>query len=305
MAETVCLLLNYERAALSLACLAQVRQHLDPDLPVLLLDNGSQPDERARLQEGTRDQAGVVLRLLHANLGYCAAINQGLDWAADQGARFVLLLNNDLVIGEDFLTPLQDCLRNDAGLAGVMPTVLRGDGKVWSQGATMAFGPNLNRLRGEGGKPAPRSAGPEAVDYLPGACVLYRLEDLRLAGGLDEGYFMYLEDAALGARLRAAGRRLLWLPWVRVGHEASSSSGGGRSPLRKYLAARNAPRYLWQHFSWRLLGAWLLFDLLLLPLVLLRSGPRVFVAKARGTLHGLCLPGRPADAASIAPYLRS
>jgi GT2 family glycosyltransferase len=171
-------------------------------------------------------------------------------------------------------------------VAAVGPTVLHPDGTVWAEGGSLAFAPNALRLRGHGRAPRPREHGPEAVEFLPCACVLFRTADLVAVGGFDDAYFMYWEDVDLCARLRERGGRILWLPWSRVEHAAGASSGGGRSSLRKFLMARNALRYLRRRGTAKAWLAWLLFDLLLWPLTLL-SGPRPAWAKLRGTLAGL------------------
>ena len=86
--------------------------------------------------------------------------------------------------------------------------------------------------------------------------------------------------------VRARGLRIVWLPWVRVEHLGGQSSGGGRSPLRKFFMACNAVRYLKSHGSFSAWAGWLCFDVLLWPLTLL-LGPRAALAKMRGTLCGL------------------
>jgi GT2 family glycosyltransferase len=286
-AAAVTLLLNYKRADLTVQCLEQLRAAVTPDHHVLLLDNGSGVEEEAALRVAASGHANVELRLLRFNHGYCAAINLGIAWAAERAARYVLLLNNDVTVEPGFLDILVDVLDHDPSLAGVGPTILRPDGMVWSQGGETGFCPNLSRLNEQGRVPAARSTGPAAVGFLPGACALYRLDDLLAVHGLDESYFMYFEDIALGQAIRDRGRRLLWLPWVRVGHDAGSSSGGSRSPLRKYLMAANSIRYLRRHFS---LGLWIalfLFDCVGLPWTYVTDGRRVGWAKTLGILHGL------------------
>lgn len=255
-------------------------------LAVFVLDNGGGERPDPLLAELAGD--GVHVTATAANVGYCAGVNLGLAWAETVGAEFVLLLNNDVRVAPDFLAPLLRVLRNDPAVAAVGPTVLWPDGSVWCQGARMRFGPNINVLVGQGRPPAPRTLGPQAVDYLPGACALYRLADLRALGGLDEGYFMYMEDADLGARLRARGRTVLWLPWVAVEHDASASSGGGRSPMRKFMTACNAARYLRRHGTLRLWLGFIVFDLLLWPAAIAGgTSPRAAWAKARGAWGGL------------------
>ena len=137
-------------------------------LRVLLIDNGSGDGSAQRLRLAVGDDAEVMA--FDHNLGYCAAMNRSLDWAEGQGIEHVLFLNNDVRLPPGFLTPMVEALDHDPGLAGVGPTVLDPDGKVWCQGGAVRFGPNLSHLRGQGREPAPKTHGPELVDYLPGAC---------------------------------------------------------------------------------------------------------------------------------------
>ena len=168
---------------------------------------------------------------------------------------------------------------------------------VWSEGAEVRFGPNLVRLTNQGAPPTATHEGPRAVGFLPGACALYRLVDLCAVGGLDEEYFMYMEDAELGERLRALGKKLLHVPWLRATHSAGMSSGGGRSPLRKFLMGRNAVLFARKHGGFRLWSAVIVFEIMLWPLSLFRgAGLRSAFAKARGVWRGLtCGSVGPAD----------
>ncbi|MEZ5964956.1 MAG: glycosyltransferase family 2 protein [Planctomycetota bacterium] len=285
--EVVAIVVNYKLAARTVdAVRSLLAGENGAGVAVFVLDNGggARPDpELAALRS-----ARVHVTATEENVGYCAGVNLGLAWAATVGAEFVLMLNNDVRTSETFLPALVRVLRNDPDVAAVAPTILWPDGRVWCQGARMRFGPNINVLLGQDGPPAPRTLGPQAVDYLPGACALYRRADLEALGGLDESYFMYMEDADLGARLRARGRKILWLPWVAVEHDASASSGGGRSPMRKFMTARNAAHYLRRHGTAKLWLAFVLFDLLSWPLSILGGTPvRAAWAKARGAWGGL------------------
>ena len=285
--KVAALVLNWRLPDDTLQVAADLRACVyDGALRTLLIDNGSGDGSAEKLQAVEGDAIEVLA--LEQNVGYCAAINRGLAWASEHGADHVLLLNNDVRLPPDFLDPLVDTLRNDPSLAAVGPTILDGVGRAWSQGGGVAFRPNLVVLHNQGGIPAERERGPEHVEFLPGACALYRREDLEAIGGLDEDYFMYWEDVDLGERLRARDRRLLWLPWVQVVHDVSRSSGGGRSPLRKYMMAVNSVRFLRRHGSGAKWLAFLLFECLLWPLSIVSgTGIRAAVAKGRGLVAGL------------------
>ncbi|MBL8749617.1 MAG: glycosyltransferase family 2 protein [Planctomycetes bacterium] len=302
--RTAVLVLNWRRADLTLQCLADVLAVDDVPLEVLVIDNGSGDEGAAGLERRiaalAREPHRTAFVALPQNLGFAGGMNVGLRWAAERGLPFALVLNNDVRLPRDFLRPLVSVLANDPGVAAVGPTVLRGDGRVWAEGGRVALAPNVLRLGGHGRVPKPRESGPEAVQFLPGACVLFRVSAVMDVGAFDEAYFMYWEDVDLCDRLRERGSRIVWLPWVRVVHDSGRSSGGNRSPLRKFFMACNEVRYLRRRGSLFLWCAFALFDVVLWPLSLF-SGPRAAWAKLRGTFAGL--RGHRASAADVARFL--
>jgi GT2 family glycosyltransferase len=74
-----------------------------------------------------------------------------------------------------------------------------------------------------------------------GACAgaaLYRREMLLALGGLDETYFIYLEDVDLAWRARWLGWEAVFAPAARVRHVHSGTTRQG-STFKTYLLARN------------------------------------------------------------------
>ncbi|MGE3175602.1 MAG: glycosyltransferase family 2 protein [Planctomycetota bacterium] len=296
-------LLNWRQPELTCQCLLDLCAAAVPGLSVLVIDNGSADGSAAQLAAAVEAAcAGGVdceLLALDRNLGFTGGMNRGFDWARARDCEFVLVLNNDLRLPVGFLQPLVATLQNDARVAAVAPTVVYPDGRVWAQGGSLGFHPNALRLRGHGRPPAPITAGPEAVDFVPGACVLFRRSDLDAAGGFDDEYFMYWEDVELCCRLRARGRRVVWLPWVRVVHLGGASAGGKRSPLRKYLMAKNGLRFLRRHGRLSLWASLVVLDVLSLPVVLVRR-PRAAWAKVCGLAAGL--RGAPSSVRDVARW---
>lgn len=277
---------HYGHTAITEASAGALRQAGYPELHLVVVDNSGNL-ERGRLPED------VELVVPGRNIGYCAAVNAGIDRAVEGGHPFVLFINNDTEIGPGIIEGLVDALLADESTAGVGPLLTTSGGsKVWSAGSYLRFGPNEVCQRGLGlpVESAPRF--PTEVDFIPGALALYRTSDLVGVGGLAEDYFMYLEDVDLGIRLRKRGRRLLYLPWVHAHHGGSVSSGGGVTALRKFLNGVNTPRLLRLCRSPRLWVSFVLFDILgFLPSLLLHVTDRkrfaAQVAKGRGILMGL------------------
>jgi GT2 family glycosyltransferase len=304
--RTAALLLNWRRADLTAQCLQDLLAVDDVPLAVLVIDNGSGPADLAALRSAVAAAAArgtphtVELAALPENRGFTGGMNHGLAWAAAQRLPFVLVLNNDLRLPPDFLRPLVATLQHDPRVAAVGPTVLSPDGTVWAEGGRRGFVPNGLVLRRRGRPPTPREHGPEAVGFLPGACVLFRTDAVAAVGGFEDAYFMYWEDVDLCERLRARGGRIVWLPWVRVTHQGGQSAGGSRSPARKFLMACNAVRFLRARGSPGAWCAWFCCDVLGWPLSLL-GGVRSAWAKLRGTWAGL--RGHRASAADVAQFV--
>ncbi len=309
-ARTGALLLNWRRGDLTVRCLQDLLAVRDVPLHVVVIDNGSGEHDVAALRaavaaaNAATAPSGALHRVellaLPENRGFTGGMNEGLRRAHAAALPFVLVLNNDVRLPPDFLRPLVDTLANDATVHAVGPTVLHPDGTVWAQGGHRGFVPNGLRLRGHGKAPMPREHGPESVGFLPCACVLFRTDALVAVGGFDDRYFMYWEDVDVCERLRARGGKIVWLPWVRVEHAAGQSSGGGKSPLRKFLMANNAVRYLRARGTLAGWLGWLCCDVLGWPLALL-AGPRAAWAKACGTWAGL--RGHRASAADVDRWL--
>ncbi|MEG8023217.1 glycosyltransferase [Sphingomonas aerolata] len=87
----------------------------------------------------------------------------------------------------------------------------------------------------------PRSE-PIAVDWIAGMFIMFRSKAYRTLGGFDERYFMYMEDADIGCRLRRHGWTVRLVPSVRVVHDAQRASHRSLRYLRWHV--RSVTRYL-------------------------------------------------------------
>jgi len=73
------------------------------------------------------------------------------------------------------------------------------------------------------------------VDWLSGACLLVRRDAFLAAGGFDERFFMYWEDADLCRRLRGQGFTIRYVPGASAVHQVGrSSQTARRSSIRAF-----------------------------------------------------------------------
>ena len=122
------------------------------------------------------------------------------------------------------------------------------------------------------------------VQFLSGACMLVRREVWDRVGLLDERFFLYLEDADICRRAKAAGWRLHYLPRPAIVHLGGRSfavrSGGGTHHVSRERAA-SLLYYFRKHGG---AGQTLAMRALLVAAVV----PRLAVAVARRDREPVC-----------------
>lgn len=93
---------NFEKA--TKLCIASVLENTSPeDCEIIIVDNGSTKDTIAKLETIASNEKNVRLLANRKNLGYAAGNNVGIR---ESTGEFVVLLNNDALIGPNFLTKI-------------------------------------------------------------------------------------------------------------------------------------------------------------------------------------------------------
>jgi len=247
------LVLNWNGALDTAQCLESLRAVRVPEGVAwtrFVIDNGSADGSLTTLPPRFPE---VRFHATGANLRWAGGNNAGLAFARQEGADGVLLLNNDTVLEPDCLARLLEAVdaHPEGGLFG--PTLLSWDGAhVWSAGGDVwpALGWSAHRGLGRSWDPARAAALPEgAVEpsgYLTGAALYVTRKCLDAIGPLDEGYYLYGEDADWCLRARAAGFACLYAPKAVLRHRVSGSSGAA-SPFKAYHRTRAGLRLASRH----------------------------------------------------------
>ncbi|HEX7078714.1 MAG TPA: glycosyltransferase family 2 protein [Candidatus Eisenbacteria bacterium] len=233
---------------------------------ILLVDNGSRDGTATRARAEFPD---VTVLSLPENRYFAGGVNEGLKRSLAEGARSVLLLNNDLVLERGALGALLASLEADPRRGAVSPTLFYFDppDRIWFAGGVVARGFGLIRHRGVNRKDdayrGSGAGGPRAIDYVSGAAVLLSRDALERVGLLDESYVIYVEDVDWSARAREKGFVLWYEPAARGWHHVSRTSGGGLTPLKAYFRLRSGALYLSRHarpwerpLAWAAYGLW-------------------------------------------------
>jgi len=171
--------------------------------------------------------------------------NGGFGYGNNIGLRqvrtpYTLLLNSDARIGAREVMALADFLDRNPGHAAVQPLVRLWDWPEVTAGRGLGYGRwlesfDLGFLRFE---PVPQVQTPVPLPGVGAAAALFRTAALREAGGFDERFFMYFEDADLCLRLGSAGWKFALLPAHEARHRTGHSSVRNRA--RRWEMASSA-----------------------------------------------------------------
>ena len=251
------LVVSYNTAGLLEQCLRSAALHY-PEAEVVVVDNASRDGSAAMVR---REFPGVALVESGGNVGFAAANNLALRHSRGEA---VVLLNSDTILEDDSLRRCVAYLEAHPGVGALSPRIVGVDGV--DQPALHRVSTLSYELGVAARRPGPPPTGPGAGDdglwWLAGTALVVRRRAAEGAWGLlDEGYWMYWEDADLSARLRRAGWELAYLPEAHVVHHGGASSGGpgGARPslVAWYLYGRH--RYYGKHRPRaERLGLWLL-----------------------------------------------
>ncbi len=257
--------LNWNGADDTLACLESLVAVQSPSCRVLVVDNGSTDGSAEKIRVAFPE---IELLLLPSNIGYAGGNNAGFRRVLELKAEFVIFLNNDTIVDAGFCTPLLETLQRNplAGIAVPKIFYLDQPGTLWYAGGMVTLSTGLIRHIGLRQKDAPQFDHPGITGYATGCCIAMRSRDFDEAGGFDEGFRMYAEDVDLSLRIRSLGMSINYVPSSRIWHKVSASLQG--SLLRKLAKKSFGALCLFRkHRAWSGMALYLL----LLPLRLAGS----------------------------------
>lgn len=251
------IVVSYQTGAVLGACLESLAAD-EAVAEIILVDNGN-PDGAV---ESAADGLDKSIRIVtgQGNIGFAAGCNRG---AALATGDILLFLNPDAAL------PAEGAARMVADGAQLSrpwmmgPMLVGADGEeqrgarraaltpmtaLWEATGLARLAPGLFRPFNLHRTPAPH----DLTQYptLSGACFLMPKTDYYAIGGMDEGYFLHVEDIDFCRRFRNAGGAVWFNPHVRVVHQQGSSESAAREV--EAHKTRGLIRYFDTHFetSW-------------------------------------------------------
>ncbi|MCC6847847.1 MAG: glycosyltransferase family 2 protein [Deltaproteobacteria bacterium] len=272
------IVLDWNGADDTLACLESLRGVDYPAFDTLVIDNGSRHSVVRRVRESFPAVDCIELPI---NLGYAGGNNVGLRRALEMRYDFAYVLNNDAFVDQAALRAAV-AAAGAADVAAVGGKVLAFDDptRLWMTYGRIDYRQSLVQLAGWGERDTGRYDQPRDVEWIPGCALLMSCRALAEVGLFDEEFFAYHEDVDWCTRARERGWRIRYAPDAIVRHRGNRTLGGPSyvSP-RKYLSARNTVLFARKHGTVRQRLKLMLSILITLPFVF---GRRLVTGEARG-----------------------
>lgn len=241
------LILNRNRRDDTLACLASLLPSAYSNLLVCLLDNASSDGSAAAVRAAYPQTVHVIET--GGNRGYAGGNNVGIAWAREQGADYVLLLNEDTIVDPAFIGELITTAEARPQVGFLGPLVYHHDEPQIIQSAGGMVAPDWRTYhRGQNELDAGQYTQPYEADWVSGCAICMRMSVVDRIGMLDPEFFIYSEEVDWCLRAGRAGFRGLVVPASRIWHKGVRRDYAP-SPLVTYLSARNHLRLLVKHHA--------------------------------------------------------
>jgi GT2 family glycosyltransferase len=205
-------------------CFASLEKQTFKDFNVILADNGSTDNS---VEYTKSNYPGYKIIMFDKNYGFAKAINAGLNYVlAVSNSEYVLLLNNDVELKEDFLAKGIETFEKvkDASFIAVKMLNYFNRDVIDDCGDFIKANGGSPFARGHGEKDTGKYDKPE---FIFGACAgaaFYKKGVFEKIGIFDEDYFAYLEDLDFSFRLQIAGYKCYYNPEIVCYHKRGETS---------------------------------------------------------------------------------
>ena len=237
MNKTAVVIPNYNGIKYNSDCLNSLRKQSVKDFDVIVVDNGSTDGS---MEEILCNFSWVKCVQRVENGGFSVAVNEGIRKAREDGAEYIILLNNDTVADEYFVERMVQAMEAHPEAFSVQAKMLSmSNPDVIDDAGDFYTVLGWAYARGKG-KPASKYDKPCQIFASCAGAAIYRGEVFDIIGYFDELHFAYLEDIDIGYRSKLYGYANWYEPKAVIYHAGSGSSGSRYNEFKIRLAARNS-----------------------------------------------------------------
>ena len=201
------IILNYNEKNILKKCLESIKNKtLYKNYEIIVVDNNSTDGSIEMLQKFFPE---IKLIKNPKNYGFPKGNNIGIREALKHGTDYVLILNNDTEVTENWLKSMIEIADSNERIGMIGPQLILPNGNTqnscysYKYGLTKKFAPNKT----------------QEVDCVSGACMLIKNSVIQEIGLLDEGFNpIYFEDIDYCFRVKKSGFKIVYTTKSKVYH---------------------------------------------------------------------------------------
>ena len=233
------IIVNYKGLDDTIDCINSLKNIEYKNYRIIVVDNNSEDGSAEKLDELFFGDIKIIK--LDENLGFAGGNNVGIKVALEENAEYVLLLNNDTVVKNDFLNHLVDKAEEEKTIGCVGGKIYYYSNKeiLWYAGAKINKYTGRTKHIGVDEKDIGQYSISKEEDYITGCLMLVKREVLEKVGLMDERYFLYYEETDWCAKMKKYGYKLVFEPKSVIYHKVSSSTKN-INDVMKYYYDRNS-----------------------------------------------------------------
>lgn len=226
--------LNWNGADDTLECIASIKDS-DYDLyNIVVVDNASD-DESVKIIKKTYPE--VKLIECGENKGYAGGNNAGINYALQNKADYVWLLNNDVVVSKNALSEFVKVANQDDSIGILGSKIL----SYWNRnvidyaGGLVSLRDGTSSHVGFNEIDEGQYGDQVETEYVTGASLFISLAAIKKIGLLDESYFLYYEETDYCCRASKLGLKVVYCPRSLVYHKVSASTSKSGKDILYYM----------------------------------------------------------------------
>jgi len=247
-------ILNWNRKGDTKECVdSLLKSNLKKDeIEIIVVDNGSTDGSEEELKKIKTNGFSYEVIPTGKNLGFAAGNNVGIKHALNHDSKYIFILNNDTVVHEDLIENLLKASLEHPQAGILTPKIYFAKGfefhktykkselgrVIWSFGGNIDWQNMYAQNKHVDDVDSGQLNKNFETDFATGAAMFVKADVLKMHGGFDENYYLYMEDVDFCERYTRSGGKILAVSDAIVWHKVSQSSGIG-SDLNDYFITRN------------------------------------------------------------------
>lgn len=237
------IVLNWNGCQDTIECIGSLKKVAYSNYEIIIVDNGSTDGSEAILRERF---PGILILQTGKNLGYAGGNNAGIRHALNNGAEYILLLNNDTVVDPEFVTELVKVAEADDSIGILSSKIYFYDRPdiLWFAGGKFSLRTGWSIQAGYGERDTGQFDEIREIERACGCAMMVTKKVCEETGLMDDSFFCYCEETDWSLRAEKAGFKNVFVPASKVWHKVSSSTGGTKSARYIYFAIRNTLKCL-------------------------------------------------------------